>query len=658
MMKINRMTALFCGLYLLLTTALIGADLQTSDAVWQGEQSSFHGFDQYDFKFEGNACKVVVPQTVADGKPWVWRARFWGHEPQFDIAMLERGYHVVYCHVGNLFGNAAAVKRWDAFYDYLRFEHLFADRVVLEGMSRGGLIVYNWAAVNPEKVAAIYADAPVMDFKSWPGGKGSGKGAAGAWRVCLKAYGFSEAEALAYPGNPLDHLAPLAKAGIPIIHVVGDTDDIVPVVENTAIAQARYKELGGVFEVIHKPDVGHHPHSLKDPQPIVDFVLKHTSATAEMTAETIVSDRNFILRGSYQNSRIQFERNQRGHVAFIGGSITEMDGYRPKVCAMLETRFPKTAFTFTQAGISSTCSDTGAFRFTQDVLSQEPLDLLLGEKVHARFGDEFPIRFDFLDTIEGGNLSFQVHPLTEYIQQHFGMHYTQDESYYYLDATEDATMYLGTKAGIDREAMVEDLRAAQRGEKDFDDASYVNCLPAKKHDHFLIPAGTVHCGGDGGMVLEISATPYIFTFKMWDWGRLGLDGLPRPINVERGVKNIAWERDEHYVREYLHNNIQALGSGEGWREERTGLHEREFIETRRHWFTDTVPHDTEGGVNVINLVEGREVIVESPSAAFEPFVVHYAETFIVPAAVGAYTIRPHGESIGKECATLKAYVRT
>ena len=292
-----------------------------------------------------------------------------------------------------------------------------------------------------------------------------------------------------------------------------------------------------------------------------------------------------------------------------------------------------------------------------NVVFQEP-QALLGDKVHARFGDEFPIRFDFLDTIEGGNLSFQVHPLTEYIQQHFGMNYTQDESYYYLDATKDATMYLGTKADIDREAMVEDLRAAQRGEKDFDDATYVNCLPAKKHDHFLIPAGTVHCGGDGGMVLEISATPYIFTFKMWDWGRLGLDGLPRPINVERGAKNIAWERDEHYVREHLHNNIQALGSGEGWREERTGLHEREFIETRRHWFTDTVPHDTEGGVNVINLVEGREAIVESPTNDFEPFVVHYAETFIVPAVVGTYTIRPYGESVGHECATLKAYVRT
>lgn len=288
---------------------------------------------------------------------------------------------------------------------------------------------------------------------------------------------------------------------------------------------------------------------------------------------------------------------------------------------------------------------------------QEPR-ALLGEKVHARFGDEFPIRFDFLDTIDGGNLSFQVHPLTEYIQHHFGMHYTQDESYYYLEATDDATMYIGTKVGIDRDAMVEDLKAAQRGEKLFDDETYVNCLPAKKHDHFLIPAGTVHCGGGGGMVLEISATPYIFTFKMWDWGRLGLDGLPRPINVERGVQNIAWERDADYVNEHLHNNMQLLESGDGWREERTGLHELEFIETRRHWFTKKVEHHTGGGVNVLNLVEGREAIVESPSGAFAPFVVHYAETFIVPAAVGAYTVSPHGDSMGQECATLKAFVRT
>ena len=286
-------------------------------------------------------------------------------------------------------------------------------------------------------------------------------------------------------------------------------------------------------------------------------------------------------------------------------------------------------------------------------------DNLLGKKVHSRFGDEFPIRFDFLDTIQGGNLSFQVHPLTEYIQEKFGMHYTQDESYYFLDVDESAepVVFLGLQENVVPEEMIDDLRAAQRGEKLFDDEKFVKKWPVVKHDHVSIPAGTVHCSGTGGMVLEISATPYIFTFKLWDWGRLGMDGKPRPINIEHGKNVIQWDRTASWVKEHALNLVEPLGSGEGWREERTGLNDLEFIETRRHWFTGKVTHHTNGNVNVLNLVEGREVIVESPTNGFEPYVIHYAETFIVPAAVGEYTIRPYGESEGKECGTLKAYVR-
>lgn len=287
---------------------------------------------------------------------------------------------------------------------------------------------------------------------------------------------------------------------------------------------------------------------------------------------------------------------------------------------------------------------------------REPV-ALLGNRVHARFGREFPIRFDFLDTMGGGNLSFQVHPLTEYIQQHFGMHYTQDESYYMLDAGPGASVYLGVREGVDPKAMVQALETAQAGGTPFPAEQYVNKWPARKHDHFLIPAGTVHCSGAGSMVLEISATPYIFTFKMWDWGRVGLDGKPRPIHLDHGAANIQWERTTAWVKENLINRLTPVGSGEGWREERTGLHEREFIETRRHWFTKTAPHHTNGGVNVLNLVEGEEAVVESPDGAFEPFVVHYAETFIVPAAVGPYTIRPQGAAVSRQCATVKAFVR-
>jgi len=291
-----------------------------------------------------------------------------------------------------------------------------------------------------------------------------------------------------------------------------------------------------------------------------------------------------------------------------------------------------------------------------NLVFQEPHGLL-GEAVYARFGAEFPIRFDFLDTMGGGNLSLQVHPLTRYIQETFGMDYTQDESYYLLDAGQGATVYLGLKDNISPEQMIDELRRAQRGSEAFPAEKYVNQWPARKHDHFLIPAGTIHCSGAESMVLEISSTPYIFTFKLWDWGRLGLNGKPRPIHIEHGAANIQWDRTGDWVKRELINRFEIIATGNGWREERTGLHKLEFIETRRHWFTGTVPHDTGGGVNVLNLVEGEAAIVESPAGAFAPFVVHYVETFIVPASVGAYTIRPYGKSAGKECATMKAFVR-
>ncbi|HLJ90815.1 MAG TPA: class I mannose-6-phosphate isomerase [Candidatus Angelobacter sp.] len=283
---------------------------------------------------------------------------------------------------------------------------------------------------------------------------------------------------------------------------------------------------------------------------------------------------------------------------------------------------------------------------------------LLGDAVHARFGTEFPIRFDFLDTMGGGNLSLQVHPLTEYIQDKFGMNYTQDESYYLLDAGDDGSVFLGLREDADPGQIMADLREAQNGGKSFYAERYVNRFPAKRHDHFLIPAGTIHGSGKEGMVLEISTTPYIFTFKLWDWGRLGLDGRPRPIHLDHGEANIQWDRRTDWVSRNLVGQVEQLGSGECWREERTGLHEREFIETRRHWFHGSTPHHTNGGVNVLNLVQGEEAIVESPAQSFEPFTVHYAETFIIPAAVGPYTIRPSGIAEGKECATIKAFVRT
>lgn len=304
------------------------------------------------------------------------------------------------------------------------------------------------------------------------------------------------------------------------------------------------------------------------------------------------------------------------------------------------------------------------FRIRDTVVELPALDLvfrhpreLLGAKTHARFGAEFPIRFDFLDTMAGGNLSLQVHPLTDYMQNVFGMPYTQDESYYMLDAAEDAVVYLGVRDDADPAEMQAALRTASSGEEPFPADRYVNTFPAKKHDHFLIPAGTVHCSGADSMVLEISATPYIFTFKMWDWGRVGLDGVPRPVHLDHAFANIQWDRRTDFARDELVNQVTEVARGDGWVEERTGLHALEFIEVRRHWFEDVVPHDTDGTVNVLNLVEGAEAVVESPDGAFEPFVVHYAETFIVPASVGRYTIRPWGRGVGQRLGTVMASVR-
>ena len=291
-----------------------------------------------------------------------------------------------------------------------------------------------------------------------------------------------------------------------------------------------------------------------------------------------------------------------------------------------------------------------------DVVFTQPRELL-GERTFARFGAEFPIRFDFLDTMGGGNLSLQVHPLTDYMLNTFGMHYTQDESYYILEAADEAVVYLGTKTGTDPERMTEALRSAASGETTFPADEFVNVFPAVKHDHFLIPAGTVHCSGADTMVLEISATPFIFTFKMWDWDRVGLDGLPRPIHLDHAEQNIQWNRDTAWTEANLVGQVEKIASGDGWVEERTGLHEFEFIEVRRHWFTDAVDHNTMGTVNVLNLVQGTEAVVESPTGSFAPFVVHYAETFIVPAAVGEYRIRPHGAGLGEQLATVKASVR-
>ncbi|MBN3583293.1 prolyl oligopeptidase family serine peptidase [Algoriphagus aestuarii] len=234
-------------------------------------------FDEYtirNFSFQGHAAKVVFPNKTNENGNWVWRARFWGHEPQLDKALLEQGFHVVHVDVADLFGNEEAVKIWDDFYVYCRKEFNLNQKVVLEGMSRGGLIIYNWAAKNTDKVFTIYADAPVCDIKSWPGGLYTGKGSSSDWEKCLKAYGLDSVSVLDFKGIPIYSSIAVAKAKIPVIHVYGEADEVVPYEENTALLAEEFRKAGGNIKLIGKPGVGHHPHSLEDPAPILEFILE------------------------------------------------------------------------------------------------------------------------------------------------------------------------------------------------------------------------------------------------------------------------------------------------------------------------------------------------------------------------------------------------
>lgn len=243
-----------------------------------GTPTNWNGFDRYDFEVDGKPVLVVAPHTPAAGRPWVWHGEFFGHRPAPDIALLKLGFHVVYMSVPDMLGCPQAVQHWNVFYTELTVKYGFAKKAALVGLSRGGLYCYNWASANPDKVACIYGDAPVCDFKSWPGGKGEGQGSARDWALVLERYGFrSEAEAMAYDKNPVDNLRPLARAGVPLLHVYGDADEVVPWQENTRLIAQRYRDLGGSITLIAKPGVGHHPHGLDDSTPIVDFIVRHAS---------------------------------------------------------------------------------------------------------------------------------------------------------------------------------------------------------------------------------------------------------------------------------------------------------------------------------------------------------------------------------------------
>jgi len=242
----------------------------------RGDLSNYYGYECTTFTFRNREARIVRPKRTAPGCPWIWRARFWGHEPQTEISLLEKGFHVVYCDVAELFGNSEAIALWDSFYVMLRGAGL-APKAALEGLSRGGVYVYRWAVHAPDRVACVYADAPVLDFKSWPGGRGKGGGNPEEWERFKKNFSLAtDAEALAFRGNPIDLAAEIARGGYPMLHVCGLADVVVPFEENTEPFEKRIRMFGGKIDVITKPGIGHHPHSLPNPAPIVDFILEAT----------------------------------------------------------------------------------------------------------------------------------------------------------------------------------------------------------------------------------------------------------------------------------------------------------------------------------------------------------------------------------------------
>ena len=249
---------------------------------FSGEVGEWHGFARYELEVDGRKVAVVAPTAPAAGRPWAWHGEFFGHKPAPDVALLARGMHVVYMAIPNMLGSPRAVQYWNSLYKLLTAQYGLAKRPALVGLSRGGLYCYNWAASNPTKVACIYGDAPVCDLKSWPGGKGVGDGSDADWALAHEVYGFADdAEAMAYPHNPVDNLAGLAANGVPLLHVYGDADSTVPWEENTGVVARNYEKLGGSITLIDKPGVGHHPHGLdSDPSPIIDFLWEHAAAAA------------------------------------------------------------------------------------------------------------------------------------------------------------------------------------------------------------------------------------------------------------------------------------------------------------------------------------------------------------------------------------------